>query len=126
MPVDLAGLSLNPVGDFEQLTEFPFMVQALEAGTIVAGIEPSGQHHHHAICRECGRMIPFEDASLERAIDEVSGRMSFDAAEHEVTIRRRCERCAGRARPASKARGNAAQAVSAPGAPGARRATSRP
>jgi len=24
----------------------------------------------------------------------VSGRMSFDAAEHEVTIRGRCERCA--------------------------------
>ena len=39
-------------------------------------------------------MIPFEDASLERAIDKVSGRMSFDAAEHEVTIRGRCERCA--------------------------------
>jgi Fe2+ or Zn2+ uptake regulation protein len=38
-------------------------------------------------------MIPFEDVSLERAIDNVSGRMSFDAAEHEVTIRGRCERC---------------------------------
>jgi zinc/manganese transport system permease protein len=36
VPTDLAGISLNPIGDFEQLTEFPFMVQALEAGTIVA------------------------------------------------------------------------------------------
>jgi zinc/manganese transport system permease protein len=36
MTIELAGLSLNPVSDFEQLTEFPFMVQALEAGTIVA------------------------------------------------------------------------------------------
>jgi zinc/manganese transport system permease protein len=36
MCIELAGLSWNPVGDFEQLTEFPFMVQALEAGTIVA------------------------------------------------------------------------------------------
>jgi zinc/manganese transport system permease protein len=29
-------LSANPVSDFEQLTAFPFMVNALEAGTIVA------------------------------------------------------------------------------------------
>lgn len=36
MSTELAGLSWDPVRDFEQLTEFPFMVQALEAGTIVA------------------------------------------------------------------------------------------
>src|SRR3954447_21205165 len=36
MPTDLAALSLNPVTDFRQLTEYAFMVQALEAGTIVA------------------------------------------------------------------------------------------
>ncbi len=36
MPIELAGLSWNPVSDFEQLTAYPFMVQALEAGTIVA------------------------------------------------------------------------------------------
>ncbi|HKB50247.1 MAG TPA: metal ABC transporter permease [Solirubrobacterales bacterium] len=33
---ELAGLSWHPVSDFEALTEFPFMVQALQAGTIVA------------------------------------------------------------------------------------------
>jgi zinc/manganese transport system permease protein len=33
---ELAGLSLNPVTDFEAITEFPFMVNALWAGTIVA------------------------------------------------------------------------------------------
>jgi zinc/manganese transport system permease protein len=38
MPTELAGLSLDPVRDLEQLTEFSFMVQALEAGTIVAVI----------------------------------------------------------------------------------------
>jgi zinc/manganese transport system permease protein len=36
MAIELAGLSWNPVSDLEQLTEFPFMVQALQAGTIVA------------------------------------------------------------------------------------------
>jgi zinc/manganese transport system permease protein len=33
---ELAGLSLDPVADFEAVTEFPFMVNALWAGTIVA------------------------------------------------------------------------------------------
>jgi zinc/manganese transport system permease protein len=36
MGTEIAALSWNPVSDFEQLTTFPFMVQALEAGTIVA------------------------------------------------------------------------------------------
>lgn len=38
MGIELAGLSWNPLGDLEQLTEFSFMVQALEAGTIVAAM----------------------------------------------------------------------------------------
>ncbi len=79
----------------EQLQELG-LLQRLEVSRGVAGyerIEPSGEHHHHAICVECGRMIPFEDRSLERAIDQLSGRMSFDAVEHEVTIRGRCATC---------------------------------
>jgi zinc/manganese transport system permease protein len=36
MPPELASLSWNPLSDLEQLTEFSFMVQALQAGTIVA------------------------------------------------------------------------------------------
>jgi len=36
MAIELAGLSWSPIDDLEQLAEFPFMVQALEAGTIVA------------------------------------------------------------------------------------------
>lgn len=80
----------------EQLEQLG-LLRRLEVSRGAAGyerIEPGGEHHHHAICRECGRTIAFEDDSLERAIDEVSGRISFDAAEHEVTIRGRCGRCA--------------------------------
>jgi zinc/manganese transport system permease protein len=36
MRTEIAALAWNLVSDFEQLTTFPFMVQALEAGTIVA------------------------------------------------------------------------------------------
>ncbi|HVO55547.1 MAG TPA: metal ABC transporter permease [Solirubrobacterales bacterium] len=38
MSTEFAGLSWNPVSDLEQLTAYPFMVQALEAGTIVAAM----------------------------------------------------------------------------------------
>lgn len=56
-------------------------------------VDPTGHHHHHAICRECGRMVPFEDQTLERAIGRVSERMSFDVTAHDVVLRGRCERC---------------------------------
>jgi zinc/manganese transport system permease protein len=35
-PLPVAALSLDPISDLQQLTAFPFMVNALEAGTIVA------------------------------------------------------------------------------------------
>jgi zinc/manganese transport system permease protein len=38
MIVEIAGLSWSPVSDLEQLTSFPFMAQALQAGTIVAAM----------------------------------------------------------------------------------------
>lgn len=57
-------------------------------------IDPSGHHHHHAICRRCGRMEPFEDRALEQAIGEVSEQVPFEIAEHDVILRGLCERCA--------------------------------
>lgn len=56
-------------------------------------IEPSGHHHHHAICRRCGRVVPFEDPNLERAIDRVSDRVRFEVSEHDVVLRGLCDRC---------------------------------
>jgi len=55
-------------------------------------VEPGGEHHH-AICRRCGRMVPFEDASLERAIAKLSQEMSFEVTGHDVVLRGTCERC---------------------------------
>ena len=35
--------------------------------------DPSGEHHHHAICDRCGRLDAFEDAELETQIEERRG-----------------------------------------------------
>lgn len=56
-------------------------------------IEPDGHHHHHAVCRGCGRLETFEDRELERAIGRLSSRMSFEISEHDVVLRGLCERC---------------------------------
>lgn len=58
-------------------------------------VEPDGEHHHHAICRHCGRMVPFEDSALERAIAKLSTGMNFEVTDHDVVLRGLCERCAG-------------------------------
>lgn len=72
------------------------LVRRLEVVRGTAGyerVEPSGHHHHHAICRDCGRMVPFEDDTLERAIHELSDSISFEVTEHDVVLRGRCDRC---------------------------------
>jgi Fur family ferric uptake transcriptional regulator len=73
------------------------LVQRFEVERGIASYERvrlNGHHHHHAICRRCGRMEPFENRSLERAIDQVSDLVPFEIAEHDVVLRGLCERCA--------------------------------
>ncbi len=80
----------------EQLEQLG-LVQRIEVCRGTAGFErvqPSGEHHHHAICQQCGRMVPFEDPALEKAIHKVADKLHFDAGEHDVVLRGRCERCA--------------------------------
>ena len=72
------------------------LVQRFEVERGIASYERvnlNGHHHHHAICRRCGRMEPFEDRGLERAIAQVSDPVPFDVAEHDVVLRGLCERC---------------------------------
>lgn len=81
----------------ERLEELS-LLQRIEAARGIASYErvnPSGHHHHHAICRSCGRIEPFEDRSLERAIERVSAAVPFEIAEHDVTLRGLCKSCAG-------------------------------
>jgi Fur family transcriptional regulator, ferric uptake regulator len=54
---------------------------------------PSGEHHHHLVCERCGRLVAFDDAGLERAIDRLSERLGVSIESHDVLLRGACRRC---------------------------------
>ena len=58
--------------------------------------DPSGDHHHHAICESCGKRDAFEDPELERLIEDVAARLGYDVGAHDVVLRGSCPDCATR------------------------------
>src|SRR5205085_12065832 len=49
------------------------LVQRVDVGDGVVRYEPSrrSDHHHHLVCEECGKVEPFADRGLERALEAV-------------------------------------------------------
>jgi Fur family ferric uptake transcriptional regulator len=73
------------------------VVQRLDLGQGIVRYEAvrhGSGHHHHLVCERCGRLEPFTDASLERAISRVSERVPLDVSVHEIVIRGECRVCA--------------------------------
>lgn len=80
----------------ERLTELG-LLHRLDIGgetTRWERVEPNGEHHHHMVCDDCGRVLPFSDEDLERAVELITNRAGFDVREHEVVLRGSCEACA--------------------------------
>jgi Fur family transcriptional regulator, ferric uptake regulator len=72
------------------------LVQRVDLGDGVARFEPAhadGEHHHHLICNDCGKVEPFADAGLETAIERVAGGRGYAVAAHDVVLRGACEDC---------------------------------
>jgi len=75
------------------------LVTRLDFGDGVSRFEaadPAGHHHHHLVCTACGRVEPFEDPDLERALMASAGRAGFAPDDHDVVLRGRCAACAAR------------------------------
>jgi Fur family transcriptional regulator, ferric uptake regulator len=73
------------------------LVKRVDAGDGTARYEPApsnGEHHHHLVCRDCGRVEAFTDPQLERAIDRVAGGLGYAVDEHEVVLTGACADCA--------------------------------
>jgi len=73
------------------------LLSRVEVGDGLARYEPqrshAGGHHHHLVCDGCGRLEPFEDDALERAIRHLADRVAFDVSDHDVTLHGLCGRC---------------------------------
>jgi len=81
--------TLDGLGDLD-------LVQRVDLGDGVARFEPAragGEHHHHLVCDECGKVEPFDDARLESAIERVATGRGYEIAAHEVVLRGACEDC---------------------------------
>lgn len=51
-------------------------------------------HHHHLVCRECGRAVEVEGPAVETWADKVSREHGFTEVEHTLEIFGRCADCA--------------------------------
>lgn len=72
------------------------LVQRVDLGDGIARFEPAhagGEHHHHLVCDDCGKVEPFEDPTLEAAIERVADGRGYAVAAHDVVLRGACEDC---------------------------------
>lgn len=72
------------------------LVQRVEVGAASGRYEPvlpEGEHHHHVVCDDCGRVEPFSDPGLEQAIERAAGSVGYAIAAHEVVLRGSCRDC---------------------------------
>jgi Fur family ferric uptake transcriptional regulator len=71
-------------------------VQRIEVGSGTFRYEPiqrSGDHHHHLVCDTCGKVEPFEDRALERALHRVEETSGYDVSLHDVVLHGSCGEC---------------------------------
>jgi Fur family ferric uptake transcriptional regulator len=72
------------------------LVKRVDAGDGIARYEPllpDGNHHHHLVCRDCGKVEAFSDPSLEREIDRAAGSSGYTVDEHEIVLTGACSSC---------------------------------
>ncbi|MCZ7588710.1 MAG: transcriptional repressor [Gaiella sp.] len=72
------------------------LVQRVDVGDGVARFEPvraDHHHHHHLVCDDCGRVAPFTDEPLERALERAAGRLGYTLEQHDVVLRGACDDC---------------------------------
>ncbi len=53
----------------------------------------SAGHHHHLVCRSCGRTVEVEGPAVERWADRVAEEHGFSDIAHTLEIFGTCEKC---------------------------------
>lgn len=50
-------------------------------------------HHHHLICRACGKILPFKNDLLDDLEDYIKEKMGFQVLDHELKFYGHCSEC---------------------------------
>jgi Fur family transcriptional regulator, ferric uptake regulator len=72
------------------------LVHRIDFGHGVARFEPAhpgGEHHHHLVCGDCGKVETFDDPRLEQAVSRVAGSHGFSLDDHDVVLHGACGDC---------------------------------
>jgi Fur family ferric uptake transcriptional regulator len=56
---------------------------------------PTDEHHHHLVCRSCGRSVEVEGPEVETWASAVAELHGFTAVSHTVEVFGTCATCAG-------------------------------
>lgn len=59
----------------------------------LCGDQEAGHHHHHLVCRDCGRAEEVEGRAVERWADDVARKFGYADVDHTVEIFGRCPDC---------------------------------
>jgi Fur family ferric uptake transcriptional regulator len=66
-----------------------------EATYRYCGEAGEARHHHHLVCRRCGRTEEIEGRAVERWAGEVARAHGYTAVDHTVELFGVCPRCVG-------------------------------
>jgi Fur family ferric uptake transcriptional regulator len=72
------------------------LVQRIDFGGGVAryeAVHPDGEHHHHLVCGDCGKVVAFEDERLEGELERLAGDLGYVVDGHDVVLRGACGEC---------------------------------
>ena len=71
---------------------------ALMDGSHVYSVSRMGNHHHHYVCVDCGKVEEFRTAAVERMVRSVAADLPGQVVDHRIELYVACESC-----PAQKA-----------------------
>lgn len=54
----------------------------------------TGQHHHHLVCRSCGRTVEITGPTVEKWANRIAEEHGFSEVSHELEIFGTCAACA--------------------------------
>jgi len=59
------------------------------------------QHHHHVVCRNCGKSVEVEDSGLQSVVAEIARRSGYNIDGHRLELFGTCPKCASAAEAAA-------------------------